>query len=179
MKNVFLILMASLCSFYAFASVDVAKSELKWEGTKKVGDKHVGVVAFKSIDLKMEKGLIQGGELVVDMNTMITTDLAGEWKAKLEGHLKGEDFFNVTKYPTAKFVIKSVANNKVTGDLTIKDKTNSVTFDIVNDKKTILGTLVIDRTKWGIVYNSNNYFKNLGDKIIDDSIKLEFKVTQL
>ncbi len=179
MKQVFAILLASLFSFTTMASVDLTKSEVKWEGSKKIGDNHKGTVAFKSADLKVEKNAIKSGEFVVDMNTISATDVKDESKTKLDGHLKSADFFDVAKYPTAKFVIKSVAANKVTGDLTIKDKTETVTFDVKTDKKVSISTLEIDRTKFGVIYNSSNFVKNLGDKVINDTIKLEFKIVQL
>lgn len=179
MKKVFSILIGILFSVSAMASVDLTKSEMKWECSKVGSTTHTGFVSFKSADLKMEKGIIKSGEFVIDMNSINDTDLQGEDKAKLEGHLKSDDFFSVTKYPTAKFVIKSVHGNKVTGDLTIKDKTNSVTFEIKTDKKVTVGKVEIDRTKWGVVFNSGNFFKDLGDKVINDTIKFEFKITQL
>ena len=35
------------------------------------------------------------------MSTITATDLEGEYKGKLEGHLKSDDFFGVEKFPTA------------------------------------------------------------------------------
>ena len=34
----------------------------------------------------------------------------------------------------------------------------------------------IDRTKWGIKYNSGNFFKDLGDKVILDEIEFEINL---
>lgn len=52
-----------------------------------------------------------------------------------DGHLKGDDFFNVEKFPKMTFVSKSMkplGNNKyaLTGDLTMRDVTKPVTFDV-------------------------------------------------
>ncbi len=33
--------------------------------------------------------------------------------------------------------------------------------------------IVIDRTKWDVVYKSGNIFKDLGDKIIHDEINFD------
>jgi len=50
-------------------------------------------------------------------------------------HLKSDDFFNAEKFPQIKFVsksFKSLGNNKysLAGDLTIRDITKPVTFDV-------------------------------------------------
>ncbi|HUR12492.1 MAG TPA: YceI family protein, partial [Flavitalea sp.] len=50
-------------------------------------------------------------------------------------HLKSDDFFNAEKYPTMKFEstsFKPVGNNKyqLNGNLTIRDITKPVTFDV-------------------------------------------------
>ena len=51
-----------------------------------------------------------------------------------DNHLKSADFFDVESYPTIEFTSTSIAKDgedyKVTGDLTIKDVTKSVTFDV-------------------------------------------------
>ena len=53
-----------------------------------------------------------------------------------DNHLKGDDFFNAAKFPTATFTstsFKPKGNNKyeLTGNLTIRDITRSVTFDVL------------------------------------------------
>ena len=40
------------------------------------------------------------------MTSINTTDLKGEWKDKLDGHLKADDFFGVEKFKTATLVFK-------------------------------------------------------------------------
>lgn len=51
-----------------------------------------------------------------------------------DNHLKSADFFDAEKYPTISFqstnITKSGDDYKVTGDLTIKDVTKPVTFDV-------------------------------------------------
>ncbi|MDG1221637.1 MAG: YceI family protein, partial [Polaribacter sp.] len=85
-------------------NVDIAASVLNWEGSKPTGS-HNGTVALKSGGLLVEAGTLTQGVFVVDMNTITNTDMAGsEGAAKIEGHLKASDFFDVAVYPTAKFV---------------------------------------------------------------------------
>jgi polyisoprenoid-binding protein YceI len=55
-------------------------------------------------------------------------------QTKRDEHLRSPDFFEVEKYPTMSFVSKSITkvddtHIKVTGDLTIKNTTKSVTLD--------------------------------------------------
>ncbi|MCY1244878.1 YceI-like domain protein [compost metagenome] len=112
------------------------------------------------------------------MTTISTTDLkAGQGKEKLDGHLKADDFFGTDKYPTAKLVFKSIGKKSdnvysVTADLTIKDVTNAVKFDITVNKNNATAALKVDRTKYGIKYGSGNFFEGLGDKAIYDEFEL-------
>lgn len=47
---------------------------------------------------------------------------------KRDDHLR-QDFLNVEKFPTGKFVMKSVKGHKLTADLTLRGVTKSVVFD--------------------------------------------------
>jgi polyisoprenoid-binding protein YceI len=53
-----------------------------------------------------------------------------------DGHLQGPDFFDAVKFPQLKFTptkyekVDNDGNYKVTGDLTIRDITKPVTFDV-------------------------------------------------
>lgn len=176
MKKAFLNLMAlALVSFTAFgAEVDTSKSEFKWEGSKVTG-KHYGIVPLKSGTVTMKDGKLTGGEFVADLTAFTVTDLEGEWADKFLGHMKSADFFEVKKYPTSKLVIKSVKGKKVVADLTVKDKTNEVTFDLNQKGSEYSGVLVFDRTKFGMIYGSGDFFKNLGDKMINNEVKVDFK----
>lgn len=45
-----------------------------------------------------------------------------------DSHLKSDDFFNAEEYPEIKFVAKSYENDKLIGDLTIRDVTKEVSL---------------------------------------------------
>ena len=185
MKKLFMIVAALLLTNLTFADttkmVDTEKSKIEWLGTKVTG-KHNGNIMFKSGKIVLSKeGILKDAEFVVDMNTINTLDLSGEWKDKLDGHLKNEDFFNVSKYPTSTLKFKKVNSKSgdkysVSADLIIKGKASPVTFDVSLKDKTANGTLKFDRTKWGIKYGSGSFFEGLGDKMIHDEVKLDFKV---
>lgn len=162
--------------------VDTSASQIMWEGAKPTG-KHHGTIMLSSGILHMNEGEIEAGNFVIDMNTINDEDLTGDDKASLEAHLKGTvegkegDFFNVSEYPNAKFEMTGIDNNVVKGNLTIKDKTNAVEFPAtitMEGEKMMLKseTFEIDRTKWGVNYGSKSIFPNLGDKFVNDAIKI-------
>ena len=72
--------------------IDAAKSSIEWLG-KKVTGQHNGTVNFKDGALVFKRKALKGGSFTVDMNSLTATDLTGEYKDKLDGHLKAEDFF--------------------------------------------------------------------------------------
>ncbi|MFT3795880.1 YceI family protein [Flavobacterium sp.] len=157
--------------------VDVTKSKIEWVG-KKVTGQHNGTVNLKDGALVFKGKKLSGGTFTVDMNSINTTDLkAGEGKEKLDGHLKNDDFFGADKYPTSTLVFKTIkdkGNNvyTVTADLTIKGKTNPVTFDIAVKGNTASTKFNINRTKYDIKYGSGSFFDNLGDKAINDEFEV-------
>ncbi|NLR90435.1 MULTISPECIES: YceI family protein [Flammeovirga] len=173
---------------FAFASTFAQKispdqSEVKWTGYKVTGQ-HNGTVAVKGGELKVKKGVVKEGTIVIDLTSLTSLDLQGEWQQKLDGHLKSADFFDVEKHPTATFTLKEVAVDgdvhKLKGDLTIKGVTQEVAFDSKlkseGKKHTLEGKLKIDRTKFGLKYGSDSFFDNLGDKAIADEFDIDFKV---
>ncbi len=156
--------------------VDASKSTITWIG-KKVTGQHNGTVALKEGSLIFKGKKLTGGNFTVDMTTLTSTDLTGEYLGKLNGHLKSEDFFGTEKFTTSKLVFKKIAAKAngvytVTADLTIKDVTAPVTFDITVKGTTATTTFKIDRTKYGIKYGSGSFFDNLGDKTINDDFEL-------
>ena len=193
MKN--LVFLLAVTAFVGFAftnpneensySVDKVNSTLTWKAYKVTGS-HEGTIALQDGELKFKKGVLKGGSFEIDMTTIIVTDLEGEYKEKLEGHLNSPDFFDVANNPVAKFETTSVkpADTKntynVTGNLTIKNITNEISFmATVDDSKMPIVTtasLKVDRSKYDVRYGSNSFFDNLGDKAIYDEFDLEVKL---
>ena len=160
--------------------IEVKDSNIEWEGEKVTGS-HEGTIELKDGYCTMENGELKGGEFVMDMTSITVTDLEGEDKGKLEGHLKSDDFFGVNNHPTAKLVITSVAKKSngtygVVADLTIKEKTNSITFDLDMDDTSASTELTIDRSKYDVRYGSGSFFDNLGDKTIYDNFELDVEL---
>jgi polyisoprenoid-binding protein YceI len=151
-------------------------SKVVWKGYKVTGS-HEGTINIQSGVLIMENDKLTGGEFVIDMSSILVTDLEGEYKGKLEGHLKSDDFFGVESHPTATLVFTEVtASGKnaynVTGDLTIKGKTNPVSFAISIYGQKATANLKIDRSKYDVRYGSTSFFDGLKDKAIYDEFDL-------
>ncbi len=156
--------------------VNTETSKVTWKAYKVTGS-HTGTVALQSGALLFDGDKLSGGEFVVNMPTLISTDLEGEYKGKLEGHLKSDDFFGVATHPTAKLVftdIKASGKNsyEVTGDLTIKGITKPVSFDVSVYGSKATATMKVDRSQYDVRYGSGAFFENLGDKTIYDEFDL-------
>jgi polyisoprenoid-binding protein YceI len=157
--------------------VNTSTSTINWVG-KKVTGAHEGTINLKDGALVFKGKKLVGGTFVVDMTSMIVTDLkAGQGKEKLEGHLKADDFFGSDKFETATLVFKKLVTKApnvytVTGDLTIKGITKPVTFDLATTTNTATANVKIDRTKYDIKYGSGSFFDSLGDKAINDNFDL-------
>ena len=157
--------------------VNTSASTINWVG-KKVTGAHEGTINLKDGTLVFKGKKLVGGTFVVDMTSMIVTDLkAGQGKEKLEGHLKADDFFGSDKFATATLVFKKLVTKApnvytVTGDLTIKGITKPVTFDLATTNTTATANVKIDRTKYDIKYGSGSFFDSLGDKAINDDFDL-------
>lgn len=156
--------------------VKTSESTVTWKGYKVTGS-HYGTINLQSGSLSFDGDKLVGGEFVVDMSSLVSDDLEGEYKGKLEGHLKSDDFFGVEKHPTSKLVFTEVkANGKnsyeVTGDLTIKGITKAVTFDLSVYGSKATATMKVDRSEYDVRYGSGSFFDNLGDKTIYDEFDL-------
>ena len=157
-------------------SVEIKNSKVVWKGYK-VSGSHEGTINLKSGSLTFNDDQLSGGEFTIDMTTISCTDMEGEYKDKLEGHLKSDDFFGVEKYPTSTLVItksEQTSRNayKVTADLTIKGITKSVEFDASIYGKKATASLKIDRTEFNVKYGSGSFFDGLKDNLIYDEMDL-------
>ena len=158
-----------------------SESIVKWSA-QGVGHGHVGNVNIVAGKLKIENGVVPNGKITIDLRSMTCTDIkdAGENKDLID-HLKGADFFNVAEFPTASLEFIDATDMKnVKANMTIKDKTEEIIFPITisqeNGKVILSSKLKIDRTKFGITYNSTNFFENLKDRAISDEINFEIKL---
>lgn len=191
-KLAFITLITSL----AFASVaqktgvekmdiDPTQSKLEWTG-KKLGGEHYGEIQLSSGHLTFAKNKLSGGSFEMDMTSITCVDITDEKSNKrLVDHLKSEDFFSVTRFPKSSFTIKKVESKSATeylilGNLTIKGKTNPITFttklNTVNNQTVAEATLVFDRSKYDVKFGSQSFFENLGDKLVYDEVEMNVKL---
>ena len=162
------------------ANVNLQTSMVKWKGFKPTGSHH-GTVMLKSGTMNVRNGKIKSGEFIIDMTTIKDAD----GSKRLEGHLKSADFFEIKKYPTSSFVIKKVKKKKgkvmITGDITIKGITKSIT---VPTSISLDGNLIIfksemfklNRAEFNVKYKSKSFFNNLKDRFINDEMEMSFVV---
>ncbi|MEP6710811.1 MAG: YceI family protein [Ferruginibacter sp.] len=173
-------------------------SLVTWIGSKPTGQ-HTGTFKLKDGSLLIKDNALTGGNFTLDIASLTNLDLAAdvENKGKLEGHLKSPDFFDVAKYPTAKFEITSVesfvadstnkdiimkdATHTIKGNLTLKDSTKNISFpakiSVDKNTATAFADFKIDRTQWGMNYKGPN---NPQDWFIskDVNIKLAIAATK-
>lgn len=168
--------------------VDTAASSMEWFAEKMSG-KHNGTIKLAGGEISNNHGNYTG-IFEIDMSSIEDKDMESpEYKAKLENHLKSADFFNSAKYPHAKFAMTSVTplaeskegrTHAVKGMLTIKDKTNEITFEAAikmeGGKIFATGSAIVDRSKFDVKYGSKTFFADIGDKMIYDEFTLKFNV---
>lgn len=111
--------------------------------------------------------------------------------ADRDGHLKTGDFFAIEQYPTITFRSTGVAATgpetvEITGDLTIKDVTRSVTipFEFTgaakdpfgNERVGFEGALDVNRSDFGLTFNAA---LETGGVLISEKVKLEFEISAI
>lgn len=168
-------------------SVNSEATKLAWIGSKVTGDQHNGTINVSEGTIKMEGGNLTAGEFTIDMTSIKDLDLPAddEYNAKLVGHLKSPDFFGVEAHPTASFVITGVEavegegpiTHNIKGNLTIKGITKEISIptavSVGDGTFNAEATFSFDRAQFDVQYGSGSFFENLGDKTINDEIKLE------
>ena len=165
-------------------NVETAQSQITWTGREVSTSYHYGTLDFVSGNFEISNGAIVNGEFIVDMTSINNQDMEGDSKARLEGHLKSDDFFSVESYPTASISINSselISDGKwnVSADLSIKGFTHPVNFEMISSEDGWSANLVFDRSKYDVRFRSGSFFENLGDKLIYDDIELSINLTTL
>lgn len=165
----------------------LTESIITWNVNYSIGKKgHEGTLKLTSGTILVKDGTIRGGNFTIDMNSVHATDMTGEGAKDLEDHLKSDDFLSTKNYPKGYFtVLNSVS--KLTGKLTVsgylilKGISNSITFPttVVETTATIIikSEFTVDRTLWGINYQSGSIFGTLKDDMISDNMNITLDFT--
>ena len=167
-------------------TVNTESSVINWEGYKPGQYGHNGTMKLNGGTINVKDGVPQSGNFEINVASLESTDLAGnpDKKAKLEGHLKAGDFFEVEKFPTGKFEMTGIealegneaANYTVKGNLTLKDVTKGIEIPAnitIADGALNVTTpeFTINRTEWNVMYGSG-VIGTVKDKMIADDVKL-------
>jgi polyisoprenoid-binding protein YceI len=186
--------------FVFFLSFIVAASALSAQTTRWELDPAHSELGFRAKHLLIAttKGKFTDYKVTVLSDKADFTDAKIEVIAKVksiftdnndrDNHLRSGDFFDAEKYPELKFVgksVKKVSGNKykVTGDLTIKNVTKTVTLDMEfggvvkdpwgNTKAGFTLTGELNRFDYGLAWNKAI---ESGGFVVDKMIKLDIEI---
>jgi polyisoprenoid-binding protein YceI len=154
--------------------IDRSRSQVTWRGAKVTGAHDGGFNSFDGT-VTVDDGAVTGVNVLIDMNSLYSDN------DDLTGHLLSDDFFSAPDYPEGRFEATSFApapgdsaTHTVTGNLTMRGTTNSVTFpaiiNITADQVTAQADFIIDRQQWGIVYAGRP------DDLISDEVRIMFDI---
>jgi len=158
---------------YKFGPPD---SKVEYVGAK-VTKKHEGSFGNFSGTIQVPEGNAEKGSVTAEIDVAtITSD-----DAKLTNHLKSPDFFDVQKFPKARFTSTSIKaggeggkSHTITGNLELKNVTKSITFPanvrVEGDTVHVDAEFSIDRKDFGIVY------PGMPDDLIRDEVLLKLKI---
>lgn len=164
-------------------TVDTTATTVNWRATHKGGmAPRFGIINVDNGSISVDNGAITAGNFEINLASLKTDTASvtepGKKAADLDTHLKSPDFFNVAKYPKAKFVITKVApydstqqksllpgaTNLISGNLTLKDSTLNITFPakIAINGNDVIATakFTINRSAWGISYKTDGSPEN-------------------
>jgi polyisoprenoid-binding protein YceI len=169
-------------------SYNSTESKVYWEGSKP-GGTHVGTIEVVNGKVITDGNQIVGGTFNLDMATIQNEDIKNDgMRSRLLEHLRSEDFFHVEKYPVSTFEITGVepsesgpSTHVITGNLTIRGNTREISFPAEIDMSDRLiharsGEITLNRTLWGVNYNSKSIFAGLKDSFIDDEMVITLDV---
>jgi polyisoprenoid-binding protein YceI len=149
--------------------------------------KHMAVASVRgdfreyTAELMVDEEDVQNSSLVLKIDAA-SVDTNNQ---RRDDHLRSADFFEVETYPEIVFQSKKIVGQgdgfEVTGDLTIKDVTREITFDLEingpikdpwgNHRVGSEGELVIDRQDYGVKFS--NIMDN-GGLVVANDVKIEF-----
>ncbi|MEM1001449.1 MAG: YceI family protein [Bacteroidota bacterium] len=181
MKQIHLILFACLCLQSSVLSKkstiqDKQNPKLSWTGKAAFNAYSLtGAIDIKNVTSRVTINKLEDLYIEIDM-----TSLDHE-NSDLKTHLRSKDFFEVKRYKSASFQLSKpakIVNGEalITGTLNIKDISKEEQFKVkIVDNQLILD-IVINRTDYGITFNSPTFFEKMKDQAIADEFRLEGEI---
>ncbi|MFY0629865.1 MAG: YceI family protein [Flavobacteriaceae bacterium] len=175
--TIFIVLLISTTISAQEYNVDKKQSKLNWTGKAAFN-------AYKlNGKLSLEKGvLIIEDNQIKQLTVLIDMKSLDHSIGDLKKHLRSKDFFEVKKYPTATFTLTKPieiieGNVTLTGTMKIKKTTREETIiariSKENNAYTITFDTKLDRTKYGVKFNSPSFFKKMKENAIADKFSLK------
>ncbi len=160
-------------------AIDPMHSEIEFKA------KHLMITTvtgrFKEFSATVESGNDDFSDAQISFSAAVASISTGN--EHRDGHLKGDDFFAADKFPTLTFKSSSFKKDgddfKLIGDLTIRDITKQVTFDVEysgiqndpygNTKAGFELTGKIKRKEFGLMWDT---VTEAGGIVVSDDIKI-------
>ncbi len=173
-------------------NIDCKASRVEWAG-RNIVKKHYGTIGVSGGEIVVKDGLVTGGTIAIDMQSIRDIDLTDkEENSLLIRHLKSDDFFDVERFPSAVFKMVECGllvgatpgspNHFIKGELTIKGVTRELAVPAIiapGDDGSVKAHACfdIDRTEWNVFYGSGKLFERLGMHLVHDTITLEMFIS--
>lgn len=174
-----LICLAGICPGQSLLLL-IEESQVNWTGSAAIGSYQLGgSLTTEKGFLEIGEGLVMKGLVVLDMKSLVS-ETAG-----LCDHLRKKDFFHVKKYPQASFELSRpcpLIEGKavVEGILAIRGVQKQVQIPVElaleGELIELKARLVIDRTEYGMRYNSPSFFENLGNQAIANEMVVDVRL---
>lgn len=156
---------------------DVAHSQINFVADSRLLSAH-GTFQRWDAEILFDAAAVEATSLTINIDaTSIDTRIE-----RRDAHLKSNDFFAADSFPQITFVSTFVNNAgdngslRISGDLTIRGKTKRITiparlnfFDPQNQMGRVTGEFVVDRSEFGVSFQSPV-------NPIDNEVKVQFDV---
>ena len=143
-------------------------SNVNWRASHLGGmQPRFGKIFVTNASFLVNNNQLTNASVDMDMSSLTVESFpeGSEQIAKLEGHLKSPDFFDISKHPYSKFELTNIEsstgdyNSIITGNLTIADIAKSITFRAnvaVSETQVSIQSedFTVDRSDWNLTYNA-------------------------
>ena len=179
MKTI-IITLVSLLSLQGISQTKgiISKKEQQvfWKGKAATGGySPEGTLGIFSAEILVDQKMVTSLYITIDMRTLYHEN------KQLKNHLRDKDFFDVKKYPVATFLLKEETSIEKTtilvGEMTIKGiaREEKIPVNITQDEACIHISFehTIDRTQYGVTFNSPSIFTAMKENLIADNFTLK------